>query len=66
MLADLTKALEIDPTLANAYVSRANAYGRKGEFDKAIADATKAIEINPEDASAYDNRGFAYGSKGRA
>jgi len=47
-----------------AYYNRGVAYGRKGEYDRALADLNKAIEINPKYAGAYNNRGKAYGLKG--
>jgi tetratricopeptide (TPR) repeat protein len=62
--SELTKAIEIDPRLARAYVIRGVAYNDKDEFDLAIADFTKLIEITPTDAHAYVNRGMAYGNKG--
>jgi len=53
---------EIDPQGLGAddYFQRGLAYGRKGQYDKAIADYTKSIEINPGDATVYISRGFAY------
>jgi tetratricopeptide (TPR) repeat protein len=45
---------------AEAYYLRANAYGDKGEFDKAIADYTKAIELGEYDVF-YASRCWAYG-----
>ena len=40
------------------------AYGKKGDFDKAIADYTEAIRLDPKYAEAYYNRGCSYGKKG--
>jgi len=62
--SELTKAIEIDPRLARAYVTRGMAYNDKNEYDLAIADFTKVIEIKPTDARAYVNRGMAYKNKG--
>jgi tetratricopeptide (TPR) repeat protein len=45
------------------YVSRANDYGKKGQYDEAISDYTKALEIDPKDAWAYYNRGNVYQKK---
>jgi tetratricopeptide (TPR) repeat protein len=57
--------------VAMAYFNRANAYHRKGEYDRAfadfghvIADYSYALEQNPKDAKAYNNRGEAYHRKG--
>ena len=46
-------------TNAAAYNRRGIAYGKKGEFDKAIADFTEAIRLKPDFAVAYLNRGIA-------
>jgi tetratricopeptide (TPR) repeat protein len=62
--SEFTKAIEIDPMLARAYVIRGMAYNDKGEHDLAIADFTKVIEIRPTDARAYVYRGMAYENKG--
>jgi len=62
--SELTKAIEIDPGLARAYVIRGIAYNDKDKYDLAIADFTKLIEIKPMDARAYGYRGMAYGNKG--
>jgi tetratricopeptide (TPR) repeat protein len=47
-----------------AYHNRGDAYGLKGDVDRAIADFNKAIELNPNYAPAYNSRGRAYTSKG--
>ena len=62
--SELTKAIEIDPGDAPAYIIRGMAYNDKDKFDLAIADFTKVIEIKPTDAHAYVSRGMAYGNKG--
>ena len=51
------------PKDAPAYANRGLAYGKKGDYDKAIADYTEAIRLNPN-AEAYSNRGLAYRKKG--
>jgi len=57
-ISDYTKAIELDPNLAEAYVSRGIVHARKSNLDKAISDYTKAIEINREYAYAYVSRGL--------
>jgi len=54
------------PELKNAedYNSRGVAYGRKGEYAKAISDFNIAIGLRPGYATAYDNRGHAYSLQG--
>ena len=36
------------------------AYGKQGDFDRAIEDYTQAIQLNPDYAKAYCNRGEAW------
>ena len=59
-LADFNKAIEINPSDADAYYNRGIAYGHKGQHDKAISDYNKALEIDPKFADAYNNRGISY------
>ena len=47
-----------------AYHNRGDAYGLKGDIDRAISDYTKAIELNPNYAPAYNSRARAYTRKG--
>ena len=42
-----TKAIEIDPGFAVAYLNRGITYRKKGDYDQAILDSSKAIEIDP-------------------
>ena len=57
---DYSKALELNPRLAEAYSNRGITYDTKGQYDKAITDYSKAIELNPGLAQAYNNRGLTY------
>lgn len=64
-LESINKALELDPKLASAWVSRGvgnyylpPAFG--GGVDKAIQDLQKAIQLNPKSAEAYLWLGIAY------
>ena len=63
-LFDFTKAIELNPKDADAYINRGFVYDKKGQYDQAISNFTKALEINPKYAEAYCNRGIAYGKKG--
>ena len=47
-----------------AYYNRGEAYGLKGDSDRAISDYSQAIVLNPSYAPAYNGRGRAYTSKG--
>ncbi|WP_313893810.1 tetratricopeptide repeat protein, partial [Psychrobacillus sp.] len=62
IIANYTKAIEINPEYALAYNNRGIANQNFKKYEEAIADYTKAIEINPEYALAYNNRGSAYGN----
>ena len=46
-LADLDKALGLDPKSAPALTARASIYLANGELDRAIADYDTAIQIDP-------------------
>ncbi len=58
-IAAFTEAIRLNPTTAEAYCGRGQAYENKGEHNKAIADCTEAIRLNPKLARAYGNRGIA-------
>ena len=62
-MADLGKAINADPELAEAYLYRGLTYIKKNEPDKAIADYDKAIELNPKNEEAYYIRGVAYAGR---
>lgn len=64
-VAELNKALEINPRYAYAYNVRGVVYANKGQLDRALSDFNKVIEINPGDAHAYNNRAKLYVSKGQ-
>lgn len=63
---DYTKAIELDPAYADAYLNRGLARNSKGQHDAAITDYNKAIELAPDYADAYVNRSLARSSKGDA
>ncbi len=54
-----TKAIEIDPNNANAYVNRGIANRNLDNYSEAISDFSKAMEIDPKYVDAYVNRGIA-------
>jgi len=63
---DCTEVIQLNPNYADAYTSRAVAYGKrnkKGDVDKVIADCDEAIRINSNSASSYAERGWAYFQK---
>jgi tetratricopeptide (TPR) repeat protein len=58
-IENFTKAIELNPNDANAYIERARAY-KYNDFNKALNDYTKAIELNPNEADFYIKRADAY------
>jgi tetratricopeptide (TPR) repeat protein len=58
-IADLTRAIEMDPKMTAAYDGRATGRLVEEDFDGAIADSTKVIELDPRNARAYQARGVA-------
>lgn len=48
-IADYSKALEIDPTITELHLQRAEVYRKLGQFDKADADYREQYEINPKE-----------------
>ena len=62
---DFTRAIDIDPTRADAYLGRANTLSTLGRYEEALPDYNRAIEIDPELANAYANRGSAHSQTGQ-
>ena len=62
--ADLSRAIELDPTLAIAWAERAAVRHERDDYDGELADATRAIELDPRIARAWLERGTARGKKG--
>jgi tetratricopeptide (TPR) repeat protein len=54
-LAEFNKALELDPTLADAYYGRANVRGNKRDLQGAIADYEATIKHRPSHARAHSD-----------
>lgn len=59
-LADLDRAIELAPELAQAYVTRALTYKRMGRLDDAERDLTHAIALSPQWADPAFNRANLY------
>jgi tetratricopeptide (TPR) repeat protein len=64
-LADLSRAIELDPKHANAWNKRGLVYLSLGQQDKALADFARAIELDPKNATAWNNRGLVYAELGQ-
>ena len=56
---DLSKAIQLNPKLAEAYGARARAYNFTKQFSGAIIDCNMSILLNPNFADTYCERGFA-------
>ena len=63
-IADHSRAIELDPGLAEAWAYRAAAYGKKRDLDRALSDGTRAIELDPTLWAAWANRGTAHTDRG--
>lgn len=59
-----TKALQLNPNLAEAYEKRAIHYYLQRRFDQAIQDYSRVIALKPHRVNAYQMRGLAYLKKG--
>ena len=55
-----TKAIQLNPNLADAYEKRAIHYYFQWKLDKAIQDYTRVIELKPNGVNAYLMRGLTY------
>jgi tetratricopeptide (TPR) repeat protein len=63
-IADATRAIELDPTFAQALVARGLARSQLGDREGAIEDAGKAIEADPTISEAWSDRGRLRGMRG--
>ena len=59
-ISDFTKALKINPSLSEAYISRAYSKRIIGKLLSAITDYNKALKINPNDPESYNSRGEVF------
>jgi tetratricopeptide (TPR) repeat protein len=55
-----SRAIEIDPTFAKAYLARGVVFGHCANYRQAIIDCNKSIELDPCNARAYLFRGAYY------
>ena len=63
VMADVSKAIELDPKLMEAYAFRALAYNRAMQYDKSIADLSSAIALTPDRWGLYSLRAMVYAQK---
>ena len=59
-LSDYTRAIALDPGLAEAYNNRAYVYMVQREYAAALADLDQALQIRPDYVNALMNRGDIY------
>ncbi len=59
-IADYSKAIEIDPSFAEAHYNRGFSFFELRHYEEAIADLTRAIELNPNEARYYGQRSLVY------
>lgn len=57
-LSDLSKAIELNPQMDNAYAIRGDVKALLGNDKAAVTDLSKAIELNPEESAYYEQRGL--------
>ena len=62
---DFSRAIDMDPSRADAYLGRANTLNTPGRYEESLPDYNRAIEIDPKLANAYANRGSAYSQLGQ-
>jgi tetratricopeptide (TPR) repeat protein len=58
-IGDFDKVLSLEPTNADAFIRRGEAYSQIGDFGHALADINRAIELDPAHSAAYGARGLA-------
>lgn len=65
-LADLARAIALNPNNGDAYLNRSALYGQQKRYDLSIADATRAIQLMPRDPLPYFNRCVSHQRSGKA
>lgn len=60
VVADYTRALELDSTRGHFYSSRGVAYKMLEQYDRALADYTRATQVSPDLAEPYYCRGILH------
>ena len=56
-IADLSKAIELDPMSSNLYCERGICYMDMGEYSRALSDLNSAVSCNPYSGDAHLARG---------
>ncbi len=63
-IADLDKAVQLDPRSALSRMERAAIYHAKADLDRAIADYDRALQLDKNSVTAHAGRAKAYRGKG--
>ena len=58
--AEVSKAIQIDPSVAEYYTFRGQLYRLKSDVPNAVADYSKSIELNPNNGEVYYFRAICY------
>jgi tetratricopeptide (TPR) repeat protein len=64
-LSDLSTAIKLDPSYADAYFTRGGLYMRFDRYANAVNDFKKVIQLNPSSVNAYCNVGLSLYGLGR-
>ncbi|MFC8718029.1 tetratricopeptide repeat protein [Kitasatospora sp. NPDC057198] len=64
-LADLDRAIELDPEYVRAFGSRGRALAALGRYEEALADFERALDLDPRYTWVLGSRSNAYADMGR-
>jgi lipoprotein NlpI/ABC-type multidrug transport system fused ATPase/permease subunit len=59
-ISELSRAIDLIPSYAEAYYGRGCAYGESGQYERAIEDYTRVIHLEPSFMPAYRDRGSCH------
>ena len=63
MLADLSRAIELEPEDAWSLAVRGATYSEMGSYEAKLADLSRAIELKPDDEFALASAGRPTGGR---
>jgi tetratricopeptide (TPR) repeat protein len=63
-LADMDRAIALNPREASAYAYRASLYKEIGALDAALRDVQEAVKLAPKDPLSYRYKGIIHLSRG--
>lgn len=59
-IEELSRAIQLDPTVAEYYTMRGELYRNKSDLTQAISDYSKSIELDPNNWEVYYFRAISY------